>query len=231
MTSRLLNTILCAIATFGLLAQFMLTGTGPADASDPDPGVVVSVIRFFSFFTILSNLLVVLTSLPIALGTRLSYPLRVLRLNAIAAVVITGVVHWFLLRPGSDLTGFTVVVDAVTHIIVPILAVVVWLVAGPRGMTGRFVVAGSFAFPVLYAGWIFLHGALTDWYPYHFIDVPTIGYGQALAMAGVIFVSFAVLSLAAWRIDIALLWAQRIVRYSRRTRETAPRETALEGQR
>lgn len=219
MTSRLLNTILCAVATFGLVAQFMLTGTGPADPGAPDPGVVTSMIRFFSFFTVLSNLMVVVTSLPMALGKRLSYPLRVLRLNAVAAVVITGVVHWFLLRPGSNLTGFTVVVDTVTHIIVPILAVVVWLVAGPRGMTGRFVVAGSFAFPVLYAGWIFLYGALTSWYPYHFIDVPSIGYGQALTMAAVIFVAFAVLSVVAWRIDITLLWAQRVVRYSRRPRE------------
>lgn len=226
MTRRLLNTFLCAVATFGLLAQFTLTGTGPADPGEPDPGVVTSMIRFFSFFTILTNLMVVVTSLPIALGMRLSYPLRVLRLNAVAAVVITAVVHWFLLRPGSNFTGLTVVVDAVTHIIVPILAVVVWLVAGPRGMTGRFVVAGSFAFPVLYAGWIFLHGALTGWYPYHFIDVPTIGYGQALTMAAVIFVAFAVLSLVAWRIDVALLWAQRIVRASRQ-----PRETALERRR
>lgn len=218
MTSRLLNTILCAVATFGLCAQFMLTGTGPADPSAPDPGVVTSMIRFFSFFTVLSNLMVAITSLPIALGRRLSYPLRVLRLNGVVAIVITGVVHWFLLRPGSDLTGFTVVVDAVTHIIVPILAVVVWLVAGPRGMTGHWVVAGSFAFPVLYAGWIFLYGALTGWYPYHFIDVPEIGYGQALTMAAVIFGAFAAGSLAAWRIDVALLWTQRVARSSRRSR-------------
>lgn len=224
MTSRLLNTILCAVATFGLLAQFTLTGTGPADPNDPDPGVVTSMIRFFSFFTVLSNLMVVVTSLPLALGRRPGFPLRVLRLNAIAAVVITGLVHWFLLRPGSDLTGFAIVVDAVTHVIVPILAVAVWLAAGPRGMTGRPVVAGSFLFPVLYAGWIFLHGALAGWYPYHFIDVSSIGYGQALTMAAIIFVAFAALSLLAWRIDVALVWAQRTVRHSRQ-----PREAALQG--
>src|SRR5690625_7136349 len=38
-------------------------------------------------------------------------PLRVLRLNAVAAIVITGVVHWFLLRPGSDLHGLTALVE------------------------------------------------------------------------------------------------------------------------
>ncbi|HJB09091.1 MAG TPA: hypothetical protein H9786_00960, partial [Candidatus Brachybacterium merdavium] len=82
MTGRLLNTILCAVATFGVVSQFVLTGTGPADAAEIDPGVVTSVIRFFTFFTILSNLMVVVSSLPIALGARLNVPLRVLRLNA-----------------------------------------------------------------------------------------------------------------------------------------------------
>lgn len=221
MTSRLPHMILCAVATFGIVSQFVLTGTGPADATESDPGVVASVIRFFTFFTILSNLMVAVSSLPIALGARLSYPLRVLRLNAVAAIVITGVVHWFLLRPGSDLSGVTALVDAVTHVIVPILTVVVWLVAGPRGLTSRLVVAGSFAFPVLYAGWIFLYGALTDWYPYYFIDVPVIGYGQSLTMAAVIFVAFAALSVLAWRVDVALLWAQRVTRGTRDQREMA----------
>src|SRR5699024_9898163 len=118
--------------------------------------------------------------------------------------------HWFLLRPGSDLHGLTALVDVVTHIIVPILMVVVWLVAGPRGLTDRLVVVGSFAFPVLYAGWIFLYGALTDWYPYHFIDVAMIGYGPALTMAAVIFVAFAAPSLLAWRGDVALPRAERL---------------------
>lgn len=221
MTGRLLNTILCAVATFGVVSQFVLTGTGPADAAEIDPGVVTSVIRFFTFFTILSNLMVVVSSLPIALGARLNVPLRVLRLNAVAAIVITGVVHWFLLRPGSDLHGLTALVDVVTHIIVPILMVVVWLVAGPRGLTDRLVVVGSFAFPVLYAGWIFLYGALTDWYPYHFIDVAMIGYGPALTMAAVIFVAFAALSLLAWRVDVALLRAKRVGRGERGRREMA----------
>jgi|SRR5690625_46482 len=209
MTSRLLNTTLCAVAAFGVVSQFVLNGTGPADPAEIDPGVVTSVIRFFTFFTILSNLMVAVSSLPAALNVRLSYPLQVLRLNAVVAIVITGVVHWFLLRPGSDLSGIIGLVDAVTHVIVPILTVVVWLVAGPRGLTGRLVVAGSFAFPVLYAGWMFLHGALTGWYPYHFIDVPLIGYGPALTMAAVIFVAFAVLSVLAWGIDVALLRLRR----------------------
>src|SRR5690625_5080693 len=102
MTGRLLHTILCALHTFGVVSHLGLPGTGPADAAEIDPGVVTSVIRFFTFFTILSNLMVVVSSLPIALGARLNVPLRVLRLNAVAAIVITGVVHWFLLRPGSD---------------------------------------------------------------------------------------------------------------------------------
>src|SRR5690625_3455374 len=221
MTGRLLNTILCAVATFGVVSQFVLTGTGPAGAAELDPGVVTSVIRLFTLFTSLSNLMVVLSALPIPLGPRLNGPLGPPPRTDAAAVVVPGAAPGFLRRPGSDLHGLAALVDVVTHIIVPILMVVVWLVAGPRGLTDRLVVVGSFAFPVLYAGWIFLYGALTDWYPYHFIDVAMIGYGPALTMAAFIFVAFAALSLLAWRVDVALLRAKRVGRGERGRREMA----------
>ena len=205
MPTRLLNGILCIVAAFGVIAQFAMTGTGPADPAEPDPGVLVSLIRFFSFFTILSNLLVVISSVPPALGREPGYVQRVLRLSALVGIIITGVVHWFLLRPDADLSGFTAVVDAITHVVVPILTVLVWLTVGPRGLISRAVVLGSFLYPVLYAGWTLAHGALTDWYPYPFIDVPTVGYPQALTMAAIILGSFALLAVLAWLLDLALL--------------------------
>lgn len=200
--ARLVHAAVAGVAAAVLLTQFVLTGTGPMDPTVPDPGPVVSVIRFFSFFTILSNTLVALTSLLLALGRPMSLALRVLRVDSLVAIVITAVVHWFLLRPLGVEDGILGVLDVFLHIVVPALAVLAWLVAGPRTAVGappgtaRRVYAAAMIYPLAYGAWTFLHGALSGWYPYPFIDVGQVGYGRAVVMALLILLAFLVLAAA-----------------------------------
>jgi hypothetical protein len=50
--------------------------------------------------------------------------------------------------------------------------------------------------PVLYAGWTLLHGAVAGWYPYPFLDVAQLGYARALVdMAFVVLLALALLGL------------------------------------
>lgn len=206
--ARWRNLALCAVAAFALCAQFALTGTGPGEPlpgtpADPDPGVLVSVIRFFSFFTILSNLLVLISSLPLALGRRLGPLMQVLRVDALVAIVITGVVHWFLLRPLGVASGFPGTVDALLHIVVPVAAVLTWTLGEPRGRITARTVLLALVFPLVYAAWTFAHGAMTGWYPYPFIDVPVTGYPAAIGMAAGVLLAFIVGAVALWGIDVA----------------------------
>ena len=62
---------------------------------------------------------------------------RVLRLDAIVGIAVTGVVHWFLLRPLLHLHGWSYVTDKMLHVAVPLLAVVGWLLFGPRPRISR----------------------------------------------------------------------------------------------
>lgn len=196
-TLRASHAALALLALTVLLLQFLATGTGPADPADPDPGVGVSVVRFFSYFTIASNLLVAASALLQALDRPMTLPLRVLRVDAITAIIITGVVHWFLLRPLNEDTGYLAVLDTCLHIVVPIAAVLVWLFAAftaPRAGPRRLplgVMIGSLLFPLAYAIWTFAHGAATGWYPYPFIDVIQLGYPRSLRMAALVLISFA----------------------------------------
>ena len=63
---------------------------------------------------------------------------------------------------------------------VPLFALVGWLVFGPRGRAawsdlGRFLVV-----PLVWFGYTLVRGAFVDWYPYPFVDVTTHGYGTVL---------------------------------------------------
>ena len=62
---------------------------------------------------------------------------RVLRTAAVTGITVTGLVHWFLLRPLLHLHGADLVADKLLHLVVPILAVVG--LAGVRAATAHLV--------------------------------------------------------------------------------------------
>ena len=100
-----------------------------------------------------------------------------LRLAALVMITVTGLVHWFLLRPLSTLAGVEAVGDVLVHVAVPLLTVVGWLVFGPRPRIEARTVAWSLAWPIGWLVYTLLVGALTGWYPYPFLDVAAEGVG------------------------------------------------------
>ena len=73
-----------------------------------------------------------------------------LRLNAVVGITVTGLVHWFLLRPILDLSGIDYWTDKLLHVAVPLLAVIGWVAFGPRDRVRRSDLLPSLAFPVLW---------------------------------------------------------------------------------
>jgi hypothetical protein len=161
------------IAAFSLGLQFVQDWLGVWDDPDvPGQSHAVRVWRFFSYFTTQANLLVVATSLGLARNPGRDGPSwRVARLNALAGITITGLVHWFLLHPLDDFHGLLWASDTLVHIVVPILVVLGWLVFGPRRrITTRVVVLGMI-WPVAWLLYTLLVGWITGWYPYFFLDL------------------------------------------------------------
>ena len=108
-----------AIAAFSLGLQFVQDWLGVWD----DPGTVepshaVRIWRFFSYFTTQANLLVIATSLSLTVrADRDGSGWRVARLDALAGITITGLVHWFLLHPLDDFHGWLWASDTLVHIL------------------------------------------------------------------------------------------------------------------
>ncbi len=143
--------------------------------------------NLFAYFTILSNVLVAVTDAVLALRPRArSLLLRVARFDAVLAITVTGVVYHVLLAPLDHQVGAEAVANQLFHTVTPVLAVVGWLVVGPRGLVDRRVLALSVLYPVAWLVFTLVRGAVIGWYPYPFLQVGDLGYGRvALNCAGI----------------------------------------------
>ncbi len=169
------------------------------------PPVATRFIRMFSYFTIQSNLLVGVAAVTLAVNpARDGRVWRVMRLDGLVGISVTGVVYTTVLRSGISLHGWAVATDAVFHYVVPLMAVVGWLAFGPRPRVDRRTVAWSLAWPVAWLGYTLLHGDVSGWYPYPFIDVLVHGYTVVALNSLLVTVVLAVTAAAFWLGDAYL---------------------------
>ncbi|TCJ29858.1 Pr6Pr family membrane protein [Nocardioides jejuensis] len=199
--------VVAVVASVALVLQFWLVWQGHAVLDDVDPpGRGERVLRFFGYFTILSNLLVAGASWSIAassdpLTSRLG---RVLYVDAVVGITVTGIVHWVLLRPLLSLDGADWWADKLLHVAVPVLAVAAWLVVGPRGRVRAADVGWAVVPPVVWLGYTLARGAVTGFYPYPFLNADNHGYPTVLATCVGVAALFLALAFGASRLDRVL---------------------------
>ena len=203
---RAVHGAVAIVTVVAVLWQLWLVVTGESVlAETAQPGLGTRLVRFVSYFTILSNLLVAGVSLALAGDPeRDGSRWRVVRLATIASITVTGLVHWFFLRPILDLHGASYAVDKLLHVVVPALALLAWVVAGPRGQAVRSAVLPSLGWPLLWGAYTLVRGAVTGWWPYPFIDADELGWGRVLLNLVAIAVLFAVVGFAFVAADRAL---------------------------
>lgn len=134
----------------------------------------------FAFFTIQSNLLVGLAVLLLAMrADRSSTAFSVLRLSGLVAITVTGLVFHAVLAQTLDLKSWDAVGNELVHTVVPVMAVVGWLLIGPRRLVSARIAWLSLIFPIGWLAFTLIRGASAHWYPYPFINVTQLGYGGA----------------------------------------------------
>ncbi len=171
--------------------------------------------NLFTYFTILSNLLVGVTDAVLAARPRArSTLLRVARFDALLAITITGVVYHLLLADLYHLAGAEELANQLFHTVTPLVTVAGWLLFGPHGWADRCVVVLALGYPLAWLAFTLARGAAIGWYPYPFVDVGVLGYGRvALNCAGITALFLAV--------AVALAGLDRL--RARRERAAAPR--------
>jgi hypothetical protein len=207
--ARAFHLLTFAVAAFAVVLQLFLVVKGhrplERDAA-PQLDLGTRIVRFCSYLTIWSNLLVAWSALSLAAGAdRDSRVWRALRLDAVVICFGGGVVHFFLLRPHlSHATAWDQAADTLLHMVVPLLAVIGWVLFGPRRRAEPGDLAPFLVLPVAWLGYTLVRGAIVDWYPYPFLDVTVHGYPQVVATCvGVAALMFG-LAYAAVRLDARL---------------------------
>jgi hypothetical protein len=172
----------------GLVLQYWLVMTDSIG-----PGSFARNINFFSYFTILTNLIAALAmTLPwlapqSAAGQFFSRPS--VRTAITGYMIIVAGVVYFVLRHLQNLQGWAVVADAILHYAMPVLFVVDWMFFVPKGTLKLRHMAIWLAYPVAYCVWTVAHGAQSGFYPYPFVNVGELGYTRVLInMAGLLMV-------------------------------------------
>jgi hypothetical protein len=153
--------------------------------------MVASSVKFFSFFTILTNILAAAALLVplIAPHSRLGrFFARPSVRTAIAGyIIMVGTVYYLLLRDLSQRQGWPLILERTLHYVTPPLYLIDWALFVPKRNVDWRVGLAALGFPLAYVTWTLVHGALSGWYPYPFIDVADLGYARTLVnIAGLI---------------------------------------------
>ncbi|MBX8484509.1 Pr6Pr family membrane protein [Pseudomonas cichorii] len=163
------------------------------------------LVRFFSFFTVLSNTLVAV-ALTCALSHRQSRGHDFFRNPVVcggiaASIALVGIAYNLLLRHLWQPQGWQWVADELLHDVMPLIFVVYWWLYVPRGRLRFNHVLLWTLYPILYFGYVLLRGDALGDYMYPFIDVGTLGYAQAFINAGGVLLGFVVIALVLLGID------------------------------
>jgi hypothetical protein len=196
--------VMAVIAWFALILQIVLVFRTTATTGQ---SVLSSLVNTFSYFTILTNLLVAIVSTAAALrgpndpkdSSDDAFLTRPSTLSATAAyILIVGITYSLLLRSLWDPTGLQAIADSALHDVTPIAYLLCWLFFIPKGTLHWSQPFHWLLYPVLYVVYCLLRGMATGIYPYHFVDATMLGYPKALINTAAVLFSF-------WLIGVLLV--------------------------
>jgi len=164
-------------------------------------GVGLGTLRYFSYFTILSNIAVVLVTMNSALARPGFFSRLTVRGGVALYIAVTGGIYFFVLRHLWNPQGAQWWADTGLHYAVPLLYLAWWLVCVPHGGLSWRQVATWLVFPALYVCWAFARGAWVHEYPYPFIDVAQLGWSKVLINSARMLLLFVLVGVALVGVD------------------------------
>jgi hypothetical protein len=187
--SRIWHLFIVIDVAAALVIQLALILTGGPDPNTGETvatvGIGTRMIQTLSFFTIQSNILVLIVAATLVVNPNRDGRIwRVLRLDALLGITITGLVFDLILIHYVHPSGWQLVATIGFHYIAPWATLLGWLLFGPRPRIDRSTMVWAFGWPIAWIAYTFIRGALIDWYPYPFLDVQEIGYLAAIRNTG-----------------------------------------------
>jgi hypothetical protein len=161
--------------------------------------VAETIIRYFSFFTILSNILVALCLSSLAMQPGRGWGKFFTTSKSVTAIAVyitvVGVVYNTILRFLWKPSGLQFVVDELLHAVVPLYFLLCWTALAPKDGLRWKNVFPWLLYPFFYLLFVLVRGAMSGFYPYPFLDVTILGYQKVLFHCALLFFVFFLLSL------------------------------------
>lgn len=198
-THRALRLALASLLLVALVSQLFI-GLSRSD---------LTVVSFFSYFTVLSNTLavVMLALLAGRPGWDQTRWFAIFRGAVTVYMSVTAIVYAVILAPNlADVAVPEPWIDWSTHLVGPVLIVLDWFFYPPRTELEPNTLGMWLGFPAAYLAYSLIRGPIVDWFPYPFLDPDEVGGygGVALWTGGVLVVTLGLSYLYYW-------WANRVV--------------------
>jgi hypothetical protein len=162
-------------AAIGLAIEYYVTLRG-------HPGEIAGrTLVYLSYFTILTNTLVLLAS--VGLATHRGHLHRWARQSSTRVAIsvwitVVAVIFQLLLASLARLSPIGWWGNMLVHQLVPALWLGGWLLFRPHGGVSAVAPLQWLIYPLAYGGWTLVHGRLSGWYPYPFLNVAKRGIEQ-----------------------------------------------------
>lgn len=200
--ARAYRAIFALVGWFAIGLQYWLTITG-----NPAIGAGELTLNFFSYFTILTNLVVALALTGPVVAPNSAFGRWTASEGVRAAIAmyiaVVGVTYHFLLSHVWDPQGLLFISNGLLHYVMPAAFVLDWLLFTPKGRLRWIDPVKWLSMPLIYTGWTLIHGYASGWWPYWFMNVPELGLAKAAFWAGVMLASFLIAGLVIAAIDRA----------------------------
>lgn len=171
---------------FAIITQFVLI------IQNRETDIPETIIRFFSYFTILTNILVTLYFTAKVLGFSIK-PLDLFSkkttLTVLTAfIIIVGLVYQFMLRHVWEPTGMQRFIDELLHSIIPLYMLVYWFIFDTKEKIKFRDAIMWVLYPLFYLIFILVRGHFCNYYPYPFLNIQEIGTDMALVNSTLILI-------------------------------------------
>ena len=188
---KFLSGFFAIVGWFAIIAQLVLMlenrVTSPAE----------TLIRFFSFFTILTNIIVaVYFTLSAFFSARSNHIVsKPGTLTAVTVYIsVVGLIYQLILRKIWTPTGLQMIVNELLHSVIPILVIVFWLLYENKSKLRYAQILNWTIYPLVYLAFIMVRGHSSGYYPYPFVDVNALGMTKTLGNSMSILLLFLLLS-------------------------------------
>lgn len=164
-----------------LVLQFFLAR---AVAGANGQTVAEATFHFFSYYTILTNILLMAGLTVVTVNPRSVAGAFCSRASVQTAltgnIVLVGLVYNLILAKLWNPHGWYWVADSLLHTAIPVLFLLYWFLFVPKGTLGWKAPLPWLLYPLAYLIYSLVRGSVTSWYPYPFMDVAALGIMSVL---------------------------------------------------